>query len=103
MTALDSFRNRMYIAPMGLWLTLDAGRFQQAEPDQTIQTVKLTLAPGDAFTPVARLRVEQPGAAQGAAGYVPTATLQQERGAYVVPLTAKATTVILLRDKPHRR
>ena len=28
---LDSFRKRVYIAPLGLWLTLDAGTFAQVE------------------------------------------------------------------------
>ena len=30
---LDSFRRRVYIAPLGLWLTLDAGSFQGVEAE----------------------------------------------------------------------
>jgi hypothetical protein len=92
----------MYIAPMGLGLSLDAGQFQQAEHDDATQTVKLTLA-ADPFTPVARLRVEQTGVAQGAAAYSPRRRCIKERGADVVSLADKATTVVLLRNKQHQR
>ncbi len=92
LTPLDSFRRRVYLAPLGLWLTLDAGRFAAVEWDRATGEVRVTLAAPDEYTPVARLRLEQP--APRARAYAPAETYAQERGAYLVPLAA-ATTVTL--------
>jgi len=35
---LDSFRQRVYIAPLGLWLTLDAGTFEKIAIDRGLTT-----------------------------------------------------------------
>jgi len=94
-TVLDSFRNRLYIAPVGLWLTLDAGKFERAEFDPETRSVKLILSGATEFTPEARLRVEQPAKIAGVGKYAPTHTLKQERGAYVVPLRQGASEVVL--------
>ena len=97
-TALDSFRNRMYLAPEGLWLTLDAGQFEKAEIQETTHTIKLTFAPATAYTPAAYLRIEQPGQTSAAIHYKPEATLQQQRGAYVIPLGNKPVVLVLRAD-----
>ncbi len=94
-TVLDSFRNRMYLAPIGLWLTLDAGRFEGARMDSQRGEILLRFAGGTEFTPAARLRVEQPGSAGGAKSYAPVGNYKQERGAYVIPLQKTATDIIL--------
>src|SRR5215468_4255070 len=44
-TPLDSFRSRVYLAPVGLWLTLDAGRFNGIEFNAKTGAVRLGLAP----------------------------------------------------------
>ena len=92
-TPLDSFRERFYVAPAGLWLTLDAGQFQQVEYDTQSGGVRVTLAPADTYTPDARLRVEQP--AQPAGTYSVVGSYSVERDAYVVPLSGSATVVDL--------
>ena len=56
----DSFRARVYIAPRGLWLTLDAGTFESVEVSRQSHAVRVSLAPAAAYTPQALLRVEQP-------------------------------------------
>jgi hypothetical protein len=94
-TTLDSFRNRLYMAPLGLWLTLDAGSFVRAEFNPTTGTVRLTLSAATPFTTSARLRIEQPGKIAGLGQYAPTGALQQERGAYVIPLKGASTTLTL--------
>lgn len=93
---LDSFRTRVYLAPLGLWLTLDAGRFERVEIDLKAGTVRVDLAAADRYTPVARLRLEQPATPRGVGRYRPATTLAVEREAYVVPLGAGPTTLRLL-------
>jgi hypothetical protein len=81
------------VAPAGLWLTLDAGQFQQVVYNPQTGAVQVPLAPSDAHTPSARLRVEQP--AQPAGAYSVVGTYSVERGAHVVPLSASPTVVEL--------
>jgi hypothetical protein len=95
-TPLDSFRSRVYVAPLGLWLTLDSGEFQRIEIDPAARTVKIDFAPATQFTTVARLRVEQPFKPAGTASFQPSKPLETERGAYDVPLHSTATTVELV-------
>ncbi len=84
-TPLDAARSRFFIGPLNLWITLDAGTIEEVEV--TGDRVRVTLSPADRFTPAARLRVE--GAAK------PVGTYAVERGAWVIPLGATATTVEL--------
>jgi hypothetical protein len=94
LTPLDSFRQRVYLAPLGLWLTLDAGRFQKVE--MSGHTVTLTLAPADAFTADARLCIEQPASISSVGTFAPTGSFVKERDAYTIPLGAEETKVSLL-------
>jgi len=95
-TPLDAFRSRLYVAPAGLWITLDAGAIREARFDTKTGIVRLTLDSATGFTKEARLRIEQ---AAGKIRYVTEAALQQERGAYVVPLQHAATEVVLRPEK----
>ena len=92
---LDSARTRIYVAPVGLWLTLDAGTFAAADFNPQTHTVRLQLSAADAYTPSARLRVEQPAPVKGIGKYQPTQTFTQERGAFVVPLQQQASWITL--------
>ena len=80
----DSARSRVFLAPLGLWLTLDAGTFEEIE--LTPQGVRLTLDPATAYTRRALLRVEQPFESGGVGTFSPTGSFEIDRGAYVVPL-----------------
>ncbi len=93
-TPLDSYRARVYVAPLGLWLTLEAGNFESVTIDTNTGRVRLGLAGATTFTPSARLRVEQP-AGKRAAAYCPLQTLATERGAWVVPLNKDVTWIEL--------
>ncbi len=90
---LDSGRSRFYIAPLGLWLTLDAGKFDAVEIGGDV--VRVTLAPATPYTSRARLRIEQPAAVDDVTMFAPEGTLPFERGAYVIPLTDSSTQVVL--------
>lgn len=94
-TPLDSFRTRLYIAPLGLWLTLDAGKFQNVEFEPSTGKVSVALAPATKFTSTARLRVEEPANIAGVGPYRVGGGIKEERGAYVVPLGASETWVEL--------
>ncbi len=96
---LDSFRNRVYLAPLGLWLTLDAGKFECVELDIGSGALRLELAKAETYTPAARLRIEQPARIDGVGAYRPTVEFKNERGAYVVPLQSSPTWIELKMTK----
>jgi hypothetical protein len=94
-TLLDSFRSRLYLAPFGLWLTLDAGTITSAELNPSTGAVRVGLAAANEFTSTAVLRVEQPAAKKNIVPYHPVQALKSERGAFLVPLGADTTWVEL--------
>jgi hypothetical protein len=83
---LDAMRRRIYIAPIGLWLTLDAGNFESIEFNTTTRVVRLALSPADANVRIAGLRIEQPAKVHGLANFRPRENLPVERDAYQIPL-----------------
>src|SRR6185437_10687200 len=91
----DSFRKRIYIAPVGLWLTLDAGTFESAEYNAKTHEVRLELSPRNPFTPQARLRIEQPAKISGIGTYHPREPFVNERDAFTIPLKNGPTRVEL--------
>ncbi|QGP80990.1 DUF5695 domain-containing protein [Sphingobium sp. CAP-1] len=88
----DGARRRLFIAPAGLWITLEAGRIASADYDGASGQVVLTLDPADAATAKARLLFEtttkdgKPYAIAGATA---------DRGGYAIPLGAATTRVTL--------
>jgi Family of unknown function (DUF5695) len=96
---LDSFRMRVYVAPAGLWLTLDSGTFSEIAINRRTHVVRVGLSPANAYTSHARLRVEQPGKVSGVGQFVPRQQFVIERGAYKVPLTRNPTWVELNAQK----
>lgn len=90
----DSLRQRVYLAPLGLWLTLDSGRFQRIVYDTAKKTVLLELEPADAMTTRALLRVEQPVTIPGAGHFAPKENLPLVRGAFAVPLGPVPATIV---------
>jgi hypothetical protein len=92
---LDSFRMRFYVAPAGLWLTLDAGQFERVEYDSSTHAVDVTLSPADDYTKEARLRIEQPATVSGIGSYAVSSGFTKERDATVIPLGLESTTVNL--------
>jgi hypothetical protein len=91
----DAARTRIYLAPAGLWLTLDAGRFDRLTWNGKSGKVRIALAPADAFTQQARLRIEQPARLAGVGRFHPSADSGKERGAFVFALSASETWIDL--------
>ncbi|BDI32007.1 hypothetical protein CCAX7_40580 [Capsulimonas corticalis] len=91
----DSFRSRVYIAPRGLWLTLDAGAFDTVEVNTKTNAVRIGLVPKTKETPLARLLIEQPAKISGVGAYHPSETPALEHGAYPIALKDGVTWVKL--------
>lgn len=94
-TPLDAFRSRIYLAPYGLWLRLDAGRFRSVRFDPGTHTVRIALDPENTYTHHALLRISQPAAIPGVGSFQPTGHFAKTRGAYTIPLNASPTQIIL--------
>ena len=93
---LDAFKMRFYAAPLGLWLTLDAGKFASVAVNTKTHEVRVELEPSDAYTPQARLRIEQPAKVAGIGEYhAKDSKTTVERGDLVIPLGKKTTQVEL--------
>ncbi|MFP5229199.1 MAG: DUF5695 domain-containing protein [Acidobacteriota bacterium] len=102
-TPLDAARSRLYLAPVGLWITLDAGRIRSVHFDPRTHAVRLTFDPVTEITPSAYLRIQQPSAIAGVGNYQPVESLTRERGAWVVPLRPQPTEIVLQASpQPHQ-
>ena len=94
-TPRDSFRGRIYISSLGLWLTLDAGAFDSVVVNPDTRIVRVGLVGATETTPRALLRIQQPAKVNGVGTYHPPSTLESERGALVVPLQKQTTWIEL--------
>jgi len=92
----DASRTRVYLAPVGLWLTLDAGQFDRLIWNGKTGALRIALAPLNQFTTQARLRIDQPAHFAGVGEFHPSGTSAKERGAYSVALSASKTWVELM-------
>ncbi len=92
---LDAVRRRIYVAKLGLWLTLDAGRFEEIRIARDGKSVGIRLAPATEFESKARLRVERVASVGATGKFVPNEQLKVERGAYSIALGGSARRVQL--------
>ena len=86
-------KSRVYIAPVGLWLTLDAGTFKTVSFDTKSKEVRVELDKSNEFTPNAYLRIESFAGNK----YTTKGLSQNERGAFEVQL-AKEPVLVKLRQ-----
>jgi hypothetical protein len=93
MTVLDSLRQRVFLAPLSLWITLDEGRFVSVELNLKERIVRLNLVPATAHVAAARLRLKVTTPAARQWSIVSKAV--SDAGAYVVPLGSGETTITL--------
>jgi len=94
-TVLDSSRDRLFLAPVGLWITLDAGKLASVDFEPAKHIVRLHLAAASASVPTARLRLKQTASNPGASGWEFASKAATDAGATVIPLGPKETTVVL--------
>ncbi|KAJ4470925.1 hypothetical protein J3R30DRAFT_3299979 [Lentinula aciculospora] len=89
----DSVRRRVFIAPLGALLSLDAGAFSTVTYNPSANTVTVTIAPvadgtsGAASAPVGRLVISQTANIGGVGILKPTTSLATDAGAFVIPFT----------------
>jgi len=95
---VDSFRQRVYLASYGPWLTLEAGTFEGVEVNPRTNVIRIGLSPRTADTPQARLDVEQPAKITGVGTYHPRSSLKKERDASVISIKP-VTSWIELTDR----
>jgi hypothetical protein len=96
---LDSFRKRVFIAPLGLWLTLDAGNFDAVRINTARKSVDLGFSSVTPFIQAARLRIEQTVKVDELSEYKPEGISEMERGAFVLPLNSGTTWIRLTEMK----
>ncbi|MDP5278997.1 DUF5695 domain-containing protein [Sphingomonas sp. DG1-23] len=88
----DGARARVFVAPAGAWITLDAGKIANVVYTPVNGAITLMLDPATPTTPAARLRIET--TTQGAKALTPsTGTL--ERDGYTIALGSAPTLVKL--------
>lgn len=85
-------KSRVYIAPVGLWLTLDAGTFKSVSFNPKTKEVRIELDKSNEFTPKAYLRIESSEGNK----YTTEGLIQNERGTFEVQL-AKEPVLVKLR------
>lgn len=85
LTPTDASRFRVYLAPVGAWLELDAGTFKSVAFDPATMTIQIELNEPTAATPIARLRFSTPGSDLT---YEIEGDFAIERDAFVINLAA---------------
>ena len=84
-------KSRLFIAPIQMWITMDAGQIESFSLDTGSGDVVLQLKAANTYTPRAYLRIEQvPG---GNRNYRVNDYQKNQRGQYDIPLTDKAVQV----------
>lgn len=82
---------RIFIAPIGLWITTDAGRIEEVAYNEKTGEVRITLAEADAHTSSAYLRL---ATTSDHAKYFLAGYETDQHGRYDVPLPAKKQLIL---------
>lgn len=89
-------KSAVYIAPAGLWITLDAGTIDEANYNTVTGAVELKLSKAGEYMPKAIIRLSQPAKVPGTGIYSIKDNSVKERGAYEVGLSAQSTTSVTI-------
>jgi hypothetical protein len=82
-------KSAVFIAPAGLWITMDAGTIDKVSFDESTGKVVLSLDPADAHTATAYVHLEQNSAYKVEGDYKST------NGIYEIPLGKNAVEIII--------
>lgn len=97
----DAVRRRVFVAPLGQTLLLDAGAFEEVEFDEGAMTINVTISDAPAGVssaakaPVGRLLVKTTVEIDGVGSLTPTGEFEVDAGAWVVPFTDGSASVTL--------
>jgi len=80
-------KSKIYLAPLKLWLTLDAGQFNSLTYNPKTKKVSVELAAANEYTPNAYLRIKSFGKSEFKAKFQEIE--KNKRGQYVIPLKNK--------------
>jgi hypothetical protein len=89
-------KSAVYVAPVGLWISLDAGKIESVNYNISTGALRLKLQKGDQFTPNAVIRITQPAKLSGVGAYQIKGAYTPERGAHVVNLSTTQTTEVII-------
>ena len=87
---VDAARSRLFVAPVGLWITLDAGTIESTRFHAPSGRLTIILSPASSDTPRALLRIERP--ARDSWNCTPGSSVDDQREALVIPLGSEMTT-----------
>ena len=88
-------KSRFYLAPAGLWITMDAGKLKSVAYNTSTGAVRLTVAKGESWSPEAYMRISTPSQEGNALKYGTAGLKQNGRGAYVIPVSNKPAVISL--------
>jgi hypothetical protein len=92
-TLTTAAKSRFYVAPLHLWLTLDAGKIKSVSYNKTTGEVALELSAANDFTPNAYLRLKNFSDSETTLSIKDFT--KNKRGQYVIPLKQESTKVII--------
>jgi hypothetical protein len=87
-------KSKVFIAPVGLWLTLDAGKVEHVAYNIKSGEIELTLTGGEVSSPQAYLQLEQN---KKGFEYKVNGNFSIQRNRYVIPLSMKKTSLRLVK------
>ncbi|WP_421940173.1 DUF5695 domain-containing protein [Pedobacter sp.] len=91
-------KSAVYIAPIGLWIALDAGKIESLSYRVSNGEVRLKLQKADQFTPSAVIRISQPAQQHSNAGNYQVKNVNaKERGASIISLSTSERTEIIIK------
>lgn len=88
-------KSRVYLSPVGLWLTLDAGQFKSVLFNSETGAVKVVLEKANSFTAEAILHIETTSNEDSAKEYGSRFLIMNKKGSYVIPLKKETISVTL--------
>lgn len=91
-------RSSVYLAPIGLWISLDAGKIESVNYNITSGEVTLELEKANDYTPDAFIRISQPAKLAGVGTYKLNGSSLTERGASRIKLSSSSSTKIIIRQ-----
>lgn len=88
-------KSRVFVAPLGLWMTLDAGQFKSVAYNTKTRDLKIELEKATPFTPTAYLHIKNTSKEAPGKEYIAGSFSKNDKGVYIIPLQEKAFTVFL--------
>ena len=89
-------KSSIYIAPAGLWITLDAGTIDEVDYNTSNGEIHLKLNKANEYLDQAVLRLTQSAKINGVSTYAVKNAHKNDRGAYLLPLSNTHRTEIIL-------